>query len=369
MKLRRGILAGVLALATLAAAGCSDRASYEEVLLYYKAGSLTARQFQECIPGGRKGPANVNDQVFSVPSTLRTWDIREDRSGDTTTPIDSGTKQGTVTTTNAAGVQTTELRPGPHVATFATVKFFLNTNCGKDEKDGNAPVVRFFETLGSRGWGPNNAKIFGSTADSFNVQAWEAMLASTIVAAEQKALAAGTRLYLADDLEADANGVRAELERRITPMFQQELRKALGGDFFCGADYRRNTEVQWTDLVQTGTDADGAPVIGEKPNHGLCPPVRISITDVNFADKGIADARAAVYRTEQEAKQKLIAAKAELDRANLLGQAAANEAYVRYQEIQAQLAMAEACKNNSNCTVIVDTSGHAAVQVQQRAGK
>lgn len=365
MKLRRGIIAGALALATLAAAGCSDRASYEEVLLYYKAGSLTAREFQQCIPGGTKGPGNVNDQVFSVPSTLRTWDIREDGSGDTTAPIDTGTKQSAVTTTDAAGKQTQELRPGPKVSTFATVKFYLNTNCGKDNEDAGSPIVRFFETIGSRGWGPKNEKMFGPTSNDFNADSWQSMLKSTIVTAEQKALAYGTRLYLADDLESNAHGERADLERRITPMFQQELNNALGGDFFCGADYRRNTEVQWTDLVQTGTDPkDGAPVIGEKPNHGLCPPVQISITDINYTDKGIADARAAVYRAEQEAKQKLISAQAELDRANLLGQAAANEAYVRYQEIQAQLAMAEACKANSNCTVIVAPPG-TNVQVQQ----
>jgi hypothetical protein len=354
VKLMRGILAGALALAVMAGLGaCATRANYDEVVLYYKAGTGDNRHFQQCIPGGKSGPYPFDDETYSLPTTLRTWDIQADGSGDTKTPVDTGTKIG------ADG------RPGPHVVTFATVKFFLNTNCGSNDKDAGSPAVRFFETLGARGWGGKNAKIFAE-GGGFNADAWRALLSSTVVAAEQKALAAGTRLYLADDLEANAHGERSELERRITPVFQKELNTALGGDFFCGAAYRRNQQVDWTELVQTGVDTEGAPIVTERPGKGFCPPVQISITDINFADQGIADARAAVYKAEQEAKQKVIAAQAELDRSRILGEAAQNEAYLKYQQIQAELAMAEACKQNSSCTVIVDQSGRAATQIQQQ---
>lgn len=341
--LTKRLLAGAAALALAGTLGaCATRAGYDEVILYYTAGAGDNKAFSSCIEPGTAGDYPVDDETYSLPTSLRTWNIRHE-GGDTDKAIDSGTKPGT------------DGQPGPHVLTYATADFFINTDC-KGGKD--SPLVKFWESLGRR---------YGISKDGesggFDIGAFRNLMLNTIVPAEEKSLAEGTRFYAADDLDANAHGERAELERRMAPLFQAELRAKLGGDFFCGVGYNRGQTVTWTELVADGTDPDGKPKVKEQPKSGTCPPVRISITDIDYADPGIAAARANVYKSEQDAKAKVVAAQAELDRSRILGQAAQNEAYLRYQEVQAQIAAAEACKANPNCTVIIDGSGHAGVNV------
>lgn len=350
--LNKAIVAFFALVAALAGVtACSTRASFDEVILYYQAGAGENTKFQECIPPGSSGPGTVDDQTFRLPATLRTWSIRKDGSGDATQAIDTGSKFG------ADG------QPGPHVLTYTTAEFYLNINCGTGKlanKDPNSPVVQFWQNIGSRPWGKDNKPLVTDGA-AFDVGAWKAMLENTLVAAEEKVLADGTRFYTADQLDSNANGERTQLERRLAPYFAAELHAKLGGDYFCGVGYKPNTLTNWTEYVANGVDAQGAPVIQEEQRSGYCPPVRISITDVDFADPAIAAARAGVYKAEQDAKAKLIAAQAELEQANILGKAAANEAYIKYKQVQAQAAAATACQASPNCTVIIDGTGNAGV--------
>lgn len=340
MRVTTRLAAGALTLAVAGTLGaCSTRAGYDEVVLYYKAGTGDNRQFSACIEPGKAGDYPIDDEIYSLPTSLRTWNIRHD-GGDTDKAIDSGTKPG------ADG------QPGPHVLTYAAADFFVNTDCAGGA---NSPVVKFWESLGRR-YGISEEGENGFKSDKFRT-----LLLNTIIPAEEKALAEGTRWYSADDLDANAHGERGELERRMAPLFQAELRAKLGGDYFCGIGYQRGQTVSWTELVPDGVDADGKPKVKEEKRSGTCPPVRISITDIDYADAGIAASRASVYKAEQEAKAKLIAAQAELDRSRILGAAAQNEAYLKYQQIQAQLAAADACKGSPNCTVIIDGTGNAGV--------
>lgn len=356
--LTRGLAAIGLALAVGAGAGaCATRPGYDEIVLYYKAGARDDRKFQECIPPGQSGSYPVDDETFSLPTTLRTWSVRKDGSGDSNQPIDTGSKFG------ADG------QPGPHVLTFTTSEFYLNTNCGTGklkDKDPDSPIVQFWQNIGTRPWGKDNKPLVSDGGD-FDVDAWKAMLENTLVAAEEKVLADGTRFFTADELDSNAHGERTQLERRLAPFFQRELRAKLGGDYFCGVGYKRNTEATWTEYVADGVDEQGAPKIREEQRKGSCPPVRISITDVDFANPEIAQSRANVYKAEQDAKAKLTAAQAELEQSRILGQAANNDAYLRYKAVAAQAAAAEACKANPNCTVIIDGRGGGGVNVN--AGK
>lgn len=334
--LTRRLLAGVAALAVAAtAAACSTRAGYDEVILYYKAGTGDNRAFSSCITPGTAGDYPVDDEIYSIPTSVRTWNIRHE-GGDTDRAIDSGTKPGS------------DGQPGPHVLTYATADFFLNTDC---TGGANSPLVKFWESLGRR------YEISADGESKFSIENFRKLMLNTIVPAEEKSLAEGTRFYSADDLDANAHGERGELERRMAPLFQAELRAKLGGDYFCGIGFDRGKPVTWKELVADGIDPDGKPKVKEVEETGPCPPVRISITDIDFADPKIAAGRAGVYAAEQERKRALIAAQTELDKANLLGQAAQNEAYLKYQQIQSQNAAAEACKANPNCTVIIDGTG------------
>lgn len=337
--LRRSVgLAAVLALAAGASA-CATRAPSDEIVLYYKAGAGDDKVFKECIEPGKAGPYPVDDEVFYLPVNLRTWNIRPD-GGDTNQPIKSGSKP--------VGDQ-----PGPEVVVWATADFYLNSDC-KGGKE--SPIVRFWEQTGRRPW-LDGKGVSTNGEGGFNEDAWRAMLLNTLVPAEEKALREQTRLFTADDLDANTNGVWGQIERMIGPIFLEQLNSRLGGDYFCGTGYKRGEQVTWEEHVPDGVDANGVPKFKTEERKGTCPPIRISITDINFADGNIAAARARVFAAEQDAKAKLIAAKAELDQANILGAAAKNELYLRYKEIEARAAAAEACKANANCTVIIDGAG------------
>lgn len=300
-----------LALAAAGLAGCSTRPPADEIWLYYKDGSMDTKEFQECVEPNGKGPWEANNKVFALPTSLRTWNIRP-QGGDTDQWIKSSSKPGK------------DGQPGPEVGVYATAEFYLNTNC---DDDADSPVVKFWENTGRR---------YGVSAEGgkFSDKGWRTMLLNTLVPAEEKAIREVTKNYTADELDANANGVWKQMEQQLGKTFLDELKAKTGGDYFCGPGYDR-------------TKKD-------------CPPIRISITDINFADSGIAEARAKVFKAEQEAKAALIAAQSQVDVANKLSSAGRDPGYVRLKELETQLAIAEkqlqavqACSSNPNCTVVV----------------
>ncbi len=300
---------GVTLLAGLAA--CSTRPPADEMYLYYTNGSIDTKQFQECVAPNGKGPWQANNDVFALPTSLRTWNIRP-AGGDTDVPIKSSSKpQGS--------------QPGPEVVVYVTAEFYLNTNCDGGK---NAPAVKFWEQTGRR---------YGVSSDGgeFSQDGWNRMLLNTLVPAEEKAIREVTRNYSADDLDANANGIWKQMETALGTTFLAELKAKTGGDYFCGPGYDR-----------------------AKPD---CPPVRISITDVNFADQGIAEARARVFKAEQDAKAALVAAQSQVDVANKLATAGNNPSYLKLKELETWLAGVQACAQNPNCTTFVGDPGGTVV--------
>lgn len=302
---RRRATAALIALAiSVSVAGCSTRPTPDEVYLYYMNGPLDAKDFKECVEPNGKGPWEANNDVFTLPTSLRTWNIRP-QGGGTDQPIKSSSKPAR------------DGQPGPDVIVYATAEFYLNTNCtaGKD-----SAVVQFWEKTGRRYTVSNNL-------GEFSPDGWRTMLLNTLVPAEEKAIREVTRNFTADELDANTNGVWKQMEEQLGATFLTELKAKTGGDYFCGPTYNRAT--------------------------GECPPIRISITDVNFADPGIAEARARVFKAEQDAKAALIAAQSQVDVANKLSQAGRDAGYIRLKELETQLAVAQACAANPNCTLIV----------------
>lgn len=344
MKNRFVRVAGAVALAvSLAAttAACATRAPSDQIVLYYKSGAGDDKKFGECIKPGKSGSYPVDDEIYYLPTSLRTWNLRPS-GGDSDQPIRSGTKP--------KGDQ-----PGPEVAIWATADFFLNTDC---RAGASSPIVKFWENTGRR---------YGVSKDGeekFDEGAWKRMLVNTLAAAEEKALRTLTRAYDADALDANTGGVWADIERRMSATFQNELRAKVGGDYFCGTGYNGGNDVDWVELVDDGVDEQGLPKVKEEKRRGACPPVRITISDIGFADPGIAAARAKVFEAEQNAKAALIAAQSQVDVANKLALAGKDPGYVRLRELEVQLAIADKnleaareCAKNPNCTVVVTTGG------------
>lgn len=355
---RRGLALLALAAITATTGACATRPASNVLLLYYQSGTLENKVFEECIRPGTSGSYPIDDETYTILTDTRTWNIAP-QGGDSDQAIESGSKYGP------------DGQPGPTMKTWSATDFVINSDCA----DGaNSPVVRFWETLGRRYEISSDNDEYGWRNDK-----WRELLLNTVVVAQRKALAEGTRFYNADDLEGNAHGERAELEKRIAPLFQQELRTKLGGDFFCGVGFRvdskgRAQEVEFDEYIPDGSEPvdpakpDGAQRMKFKveKRKSTCPPIRISITDVDYANPAIAAARADVYAAQQRARAAVIAAQGELDKANLLGQAASNEAYLRYKAVEAQMAAAEACKANPNCTVIIDGTGAAGVSIVPR---
>lgn len=356
---RGGIFLAVVAVAgTLTA--CSTYAAPDQIILYYSAGTGETREFQECIQPGASGSYPVDDEIYALPTSLRTWNIRPE-GGDSDKPIASGTLP---TTTNGA------TQPGPEVVVYATADFYLNSDCAKGK---DSPIVKFWETAGRR---------YGISADGedgFNQDNFNRMLLNTLVPAEEKALRQETRRYNADALNDNIGNVWTTMENNLAPTFQRELKAKLGGDFFCGTGYAGGREVEWSEWEQVYVaepepgvdlvpqlDESGQPVYSETKVRGTCPPVRISITDVNFRDKNIADSRARVYAAEQDAKAKQIEANGEAERAATLEGVGNSPGYIRLQEIEAQREAARACKTAKACTVIIGNPGDTSLPVGGR---
>jgi len=324
------IALGLVAVAASTTAGCSTRANSDEIILYYASGAGENKQFKECIKPGESGSYPIDDEIYALPTSQRTWNIRP-AGGDSKDPITSGSKP------SADG------QPGPSVSVFATADFYLNVDCAGGE---SSPIVQFWERTGRR-YG-----IASDGEDGFDQKKWITMLMNTLVPAEEKALREQTMRYLADDLDANLGSVWSKIEAQLGDTFMAELKAKLGGEFFCGTGYAGGRKTTWDELVM---NTDGT--TGTRKAEGTCPPIRVSISDINFTDAGIAEARNKVYKAKTEAEAALIAARADVDKAALLSKAANDPAYLRLKEIEAQLEAAKACAANPNCTLVIGADG------------
>jgi hypothetical protein len=313
---------------------CSTRAPSDSIVLYYASGAGENKAFGECIEPGQAGSYPVDDEIFYLPTSLRTWNIQPD-GGDLKEPIKTASKP--------VGTQ-----PGPEMEIWATANFYLNTDCTGGK---SSPIVQFWEKTGrSKG-------VAADGEDGFKQDKWVDMLKVTLHPAEGKALRQVSRGYTADELNDNLNDTWAKMERQMAQLFQKELREAVGGDYFCGAGYQRGKDVEWTEWVSDGTDEQGLPKVKEETKRGKCPPVRISIVDINHADKQIAASRANVFKAEQDAKAALIAAQSQVAVAATLSQASKDANYMRLREAEMQLEAAKACAANPNCTLVIGAGG------------
>lgn len=299
------ILAGILLLGGLTA--CAEIAPSDQVGLWYAQGQVDGDEFDHCVPPSTSDDVAINDTVYWMPNSLRTWNIAADAG-----PGVDSTKALVVTAKpDVAAGQTS----GLEVNIYTQVTLMLNTYCGADEKDPNSPFVQWWQKIGKR-----------YAADT--TEGWNNMLGATVVPALEKAKNV-TRDYTADELVRGT--VWVDAEKKLSEAFSTELERLSGGDFFCGPDFSRS-----------------------RPD---CSTVAVSIKDVDYRDPKVQAARnekvAAVERAQAavvEAEGKLKAAQAQ----NALYQ---NEAWMQLELAKLELQKAQACAAAGNCTIVLGGEG------------
>lgn len=312
-RLRLPILAVIAATAAALATGCSTVADPDQVGLYYMQGPSDGNKFGQCVEPGQTGPAEWNNSIIYLPTSLRTWNIAPD-GGDTGAAV-------------VVSTQPEQNQPsGVQVKVWSTTSFYLNTFCDKD----GGVVRQFWENIGRR---------YGANEDA----GWRSMLVQVLVPALEKATQDVVRGYTADALVGNVGGVRADAQDKISAQFTQELKRLSGGDYFCGPSFNRASKD--------------------------CPEIEMIIRDVDYADPGIQDARnakqkaielaaAKVAEAEGNAKAQVAQAQGEVDAAAKRGTLYENKAWVQLQLAEKQLAAIQACAQTDKCTVIMGSNGN-----------
>ncbi len=334
-------------------AGCSaERTEPNQIKLFYMAGVGDDRTFKQCIAPGDAGPAMVDNDVFTLPTDSRTWNVLPDPGADSNTPLVVGSAP--VVTDEKTGAT----RSGPQVAVWYTTDFYLNWDCGFDwskslkgqKGKADSPVVRFWESVG------RSAEL-SSDNGSFDTGKWKTMLQTRLVTVERDVLQQQTKRYNSDALKDNLGDTYERMEASLGPAFQVKLQEKLGGLFFCGTGFAGGKPVSWEEPV---LDADGNPdmdPVTKLPKTvkktGPCPPVRIDITNIDLADPAAQNAADGAYVVEQQAKAAQMKAASDRQIAEL----AKDPNVMRLREMETQKEIAEACSRGANCTLIQGVGG------------
>lgn len=299
-------------LAALLLTGCSTIADPDAIGLYYMEGTSDGYKFGECIDPGVAGPAEWNNSVVYLPTSLRTWNFGG-AGADQAEPIVSASKPQ-------------EGQPsGVEVQVWPKVTFKLNTFC--DQHGG--VVVQFWEQIGRR---------YGADTP----EGWKDMLLDAVVPALEKVVREVTIGYEADAMVGNIDGVYAKIQTEVASRFATELKRMSGGDYFCGPTFNRASKE--------------------------CPTIEVIVKGITYKDAGIQNARnekqkavelaaAQLAKAQGEAAALVAEAQGKKDAAAALSALYANPAWVQLQIELTRLEAMKACGANPNCHMTIGVDG------------
>jgi len=309
------LIAIPLIVGALALTGCSTISDPDAVGLYYMQGPSDGYAFGECVEPGQTGPAEWNNSIIFLPTSLRTWTIDDAEGSDSKEEI-------------VVSAAPQENQPsGVQVKVATKTSFYLNTYC--DSKGG---VVReFWEKIGRR---------YG--ADT--VEGWRKMLLAELVPTQKTIIKDVMRKYDADSLIANKDAIQNAAAKEISDRLAVEFNRLTGGKFFCGPSFNRSKDE--------------------------CPPLELLIIGLEYADPGIQAARnekqkqlelAAAKVAEAEGIARALVAKAngERDAAAALAGLYNSPGWVSLQkQIEANKGVIEACRVAKECKLFVGSDGN-----------
>ncbi len=337
----RAVAVAAVAGLVLTQAGCSaERAQPNELKMIYLSGVGDDRKFDRCIAPGTTGEWSADNDVFTLPSDRRTWNVQPADGADETSPYVVGSAP-------QLDPGTGKSRSGPQMAVWFTTDFYLNWDCGFDHTtslqgqkgDASSPVVTFFNRTG------RTAEISDADGD-FQPKAWRLLLLKTMAVAERDVIQTQSKLYGSDQLKDNLGDVYELMEAQLAPALQAKLREKAGGNYFCGIEFDGGKTVTWREPVLDGSGratldpVTKLPVTVEK--KGTCPPVRIDITNIDLANADQQRAADQVYIAEEQAKAANTKAKSDERVAEL----AKDPNVMRLKELENQRLIAEACANS-----------------------
>lgn len=310
---KRIVLAGLAGLALIGSlAACSSIAPPDEVGLYYMEGPSDGYKFDHCYDPGSTTDYEWNNSTVLLPNSLRTWNIAPQNTpgADSNSPIVVNSKPEA---DQPSGVQ---------VSLWMQTNFALNTYCGKDNNDASSPIVQFWEKIGRR-----------YNADQ--TDGWKAMLSSTIVTALETSARSVVRGYTADSLVSGQQ--REEVQTKIAALFQEEIKRVSGGEFFCAPTFDRSAPEQ------------------------KCGEVQILLKDVDYTNANIQAARDEKQAAVERAAALVAEAQGKVDAAAKTGSLYNNPAWVELEMAKIKLQQVQACASNPNCTVVITGAGDVMV--------
>lgn len=313
------VAAGALILS--GASACAEIAPPDQVGLYYMKGNSDGYHFGHCFDPGHTTDSIWNNEVVFLPASLRTWYIAPENTpgADSNTPI---TVQSRPEDNQPSGVQ---------VNLWTSTNFTLNTLCGNDGKDPNSPIVVYWEKIGKR--------YFDADPTPDKSQWWKNMLSATIVTALDTSSRAVAREYTDDQLVSLT--VREEAQNKIAALFQSELKRVTGGDFFCSPTF-------------------------DRLRNPTCGAVEVLLRDVDYTNPETQLARDSKQAAEERAAAAVIDAQGKVDAAAKVGSLFNNPAWVELEKLKLQKEIVQECAKGAGCTVVLDSGGAAGVNVNTK---
>lgn len=310
----KSTIAVALAASMLTLTGCAEISDPDKVGLYYLEGSWDGYEFGECIEPGQTGDAIWNNSIVYLPTSLRNWLIDDAEGADDKDPL-------------IVSAAPQENQPsGVQVRLNLQALFMLNTYC---DSTGGA-VKEFWEKIGRR---------YGADTEA----GWDEMLSKTLSVTLKSIAKNEVRKFNADDLVANKDGVQEKVRDAIAAALSAEVNRLAGGNFFCGPDFNRASKD--------------------------CTPIQLQMIGIEYADRGIQDARNAKQKAIEQAAADLATAQGKANAMVAEAQGKANAAaalnslyntpgWVALQkQIEAGNALVEACKAAKECRLIVGTDG------------
>lgn len=306
-RTKRTVAAVLVGLGLIVGAAACVQAPPDQVGLYYMRGDSDGFKFGHCIEPGASDDGQWNNEVFYLPSSLRTWNIAPPNTpgADSNTPI------------TVAAAAEPDQPSGVQVNLWTSTNFTLNTRC-----DGaGSPAVVFWEKIGKRYWDADKTPE--------KSQWWGNMLTATMVTAQETASRSAGRNYTADSLVSGRD--REKVQQEIATLYQTEIKRLTGGEFFCSPTFDRT-----------------------KPD-AVCGEAVVLLKDVDYTNPNIQTARDEKQAAIEKAAAAVAEAQGKVDAAAKLQSLYGNAAWVQLQLAQTELdktkAMAEACAKAAVCTI------------------